>query len=73
MKFIMLINVKMPMIVGILTLISSINTVVLKQEQSFLFQHFSFYEQTKFHAQLSIKKFYDVSAGLDATKITALT
>ena len=52
MKFIMLINVKMPTIVGILTFISMINTTSenLKARKVFIFQHFSFYEQLKFHA-----------------------
>ena len=55
MKFIMLINVKMPIIVGILTFISMINTTSesFKARTIFSFQHFSFYEQLKFHAQLS--------------------
>ena len=51
----MLINVKMPTTVGILTFISMINTTSesLKAKQVFNFQHISFYEQLKFHAQLS--------------------
>ena len=55
MKFIVLINVKMPTIVGILTFISTINTTTesLKTNQVFNFQLISFYEQLKFHAQLS--------------------
>ena len=55
MKFIMLINVKMPTIVGILTFISMINTTSesLKVRKVFIFQHFSFPGQLKFHAQLS--------------------
>ena len=54
-KFILLINVKMPIIVGILTFISMINTTLrdLKQETFFICGYFSFYEQLKFHAQLS--------------------
>ena len=46
MKFIVLINVKMPTIVGILTFISMIDTTSesLKTEK-FIFQHFSFYEE----------------------------
>ena len=53
-KFIMLIKVKMPTIVGVLTVISMINTssTVWKQE-IFIFQNFSIYEQLKFHAKLS--------------------
>ena len=51
----MLINVKMPTIVGILTFISMINTVneSLKARKVITFQLFSFYAQLKFHAQLS--------------------
>ena len=52
MKFIMLINVKMPTIVGILTFIGTSNTTSesLKARKKLFFQHFSFYEQVKFHA-----------------------
>ena len=54
-KFILLINVKMPTIVGILTFISMINTTFerLKVRNFFICQYFSFYEQLKFRAQLS--------------------
>ena len=52
-KFIMLINIKMPTIVGILTFISRINTTSVLANKDFIFQHFSFYEQLKFHAQLN--------------------
>ena len=54
-KFIMLINVKMPTIVGILTFISMINTTSerLQARHFFICQYFSFYEQLKFRAQLS--------------------
>ena len=54
-KFIMLINIKMPTIVGILTFISMINTTPesLKARKVFIFQYFSFHEQLKFHTQLS--------------------
>ena len=54
-KFILLINVKMPTTVGILTLISMINTTSerLKARNFFICRYFSFYEQLKFHAQLS--------------------
>ena len=52
MKFIMLINVKMPTFVGILTFISLINTAseCLKGIKVFIVQDFSFYKQLKFHA-----------------------
>ena len=55
MKFILLINVKMPTSVGILTFISRINTLFecFEAGQILIFQHFSFYEQIKFHAQFS--------------------
>ena len=57
MKFTLLINVKMPTIVGILTIISMINTVTtserLNTRNFFICHYFSFYEQLKFCAQLS--------------------
>ena len=55
MKFILLINVKISKIVGILTFISMINTTSerFKARNFFICQYFSFYEQLKFHAQLS--------------------
>ena len=54
-KFILLINVKMPTIVGILTFISRINYQILRYKPEFStnFDYFSIYEQLKFHAQLS--------------------
>ena len=54
-KFILLINVKMPTIVGILTFISMINTTSerLKARNFFICRYISFYEQLKFLAQLS--------------------
>ena len=44
-----------PTIVGILTFISRINTTSesLKARKISVFQHFSFYDQLKFYAQLS--------------------
>ena len=55
-KFILLINVKMPTIIGILTFISMINTTSerLKARHFFNCQYFSFYEQLKFRAQLEL-------------------
>ena len=55
MKFIMLINVKMPTTVGILTFISRINTTSesFEAEKIIIVPHISFYEQLKFDAQLS--------------------
>ena len=54
-KFIQLINVKIPTIVGILTFSSMINTTSerLKARDFFICQYFSFYDQLKIHAQLS--------------------
>ena len=54
-KFILLINVKMPTIVVILTFISMINTTSerLKVRNFFICRYFSFFEHLKFHAQLS--------------------
>ena len=54
MKFIQLINVKMPTIVGILTFISRIHTISddFMARKALIFQHFS-YEQLKFHVKLS--------------------
>ena len=48
-------NVKMSTIVDILTFINMINTKYenLKATKAFTFQHFSFYEQLKFHFLLS--------------------
>ena len=65
-KFILLINVKMPTVVGILTFISRINDWLLwfKPAISIDFGYFSIYEQLKFHAQLSWEreKFYNLWA-----------
>ena len=54
MKFILLINVKMPTIVGTLTFIGMKNTTPerMRNESSSFFQNFSFYEQLKFYARL---------------------
>ena len=54
-KLRMVVNVKTPTIVGILTFISMINTAIksLKVRKVFIFQRASFYEQSKFRAQLS--------------------
>ena len=54
-EIIVLLNVKMPIIVGILISISMINTTSerLKARNFFICQYFSFYEQLKFRAQLS--------------------
>ena len=54
-KFILLINVKIPTLVGILTFIRRINFSLCysKPEFSTNFDYFCIYEQFKFHAQLS--------------------
>ena len=54
-KFILLINVKMPTIVGILTFISRINYRLwsFKPSISIYLDYFSIYEESKFQAQLS--------------------
>ena len=54
-KFIMLINVKMPTVVGILTFISMINATVerLKARNFLICRYLSLDEQLKFLAQLS--------------------
>ena len=54
-KFVLLMNVKMPIILGILTFFSLINTTSerLKARNFFICRYFSFYEQLNFHAQLS--------------------
>ena len=51
----MLINVKMPTIVGILTFISMINTASesLKGRKVIIYHHSNFDDQLKFHVQLS--------------------
>ena len=57
----MLINVKMA------TFINMVNAQFKgsKARTVFIFQHFSFYEHLKFHAQLirACKKFYNLGAG----------
>ena len=54
MKFIMLINVQMPTVVGILTLISMINTTYESlKSRKVCFSAFKIFEQLKIHAQLS--------------------
>ena len=60
---ILLINVKMPTIVGILTFMSRINTTSerLKARNFFICLYFSFYEQLKFCAQLEYEKSFITS------------
>ena len=67
MKIILLINVKMPTIVGILTFISMINTTSESLEviKLFIFQDFSSCEQLKFHAELSLARKFVITSGPD--------
>ena len=51
-KFFILINVKMPTIVFISMMNTSLDS--LKSRKVFIFQHFYFYEQLKFYALLSL-------------------
>ena len=64
MKLILLINVKMPIIVGILTFISRINIASesFKARKIYTLHYFTFNEQLKYHAQVSIKKFENLWA-----------
>ena len=54
-KFVLLINVKMPTIVDILTFISRITTASdsFQARKILIFQHLRFHKQLNFHAQLS--------------------
>ena len=59
-KLYLLINVKMPTIVGILTFIMINKTSEgLKARKVFIFQHFSFHEQLKFCAH----EFFFITSG----------
>ena len=66
MEFILLINVKMPTIVGILAFISILNTTSerLKTRNFLICLYLNVYEQLKFCAQMSWawKKFYNLGA-----------
>ena len=67
MKFLKLINAKMPTIVGILAFINVINRTSLEFEskKNLYFQHFSFYEvDISCSAKLSMKKFITSEPGL---------
>ena len=57
-KVVMLMNVKMPIIDGMLTFISKVNATSdrLKAITFFICRYFSFYKQLKFRAQLCRKK-----------------
>ena len=65
-KFFLLINVKMPTTVGILTFMSGKNSLLhlSEPEKSWISWYFYTYEHWKFHAQLSWarKKFYNLGA-----------
>ena len=68
MKFFLLINVKMPTIVGILTFMSRKNSLLhlSEPEERWISWYFYTYEHLKFHAQLSWvwKKFYNLGPKL---------
>ena len=83
MKLILLINVKMPAIVGILTFMSRINDwlCIFRPENFIDFGYFYIYEQLEFHALLSWaheksimtltasrKKFYNLGARFSRNK-----
>ena len=75
MKFIMLINVKMPTNIDILPLISRINTTSesLKARKVFNFRHFSFYDSSNFMLcsfELSMK--HVITSGPTTDKIEKL-
>ena len=63
-KFFLLINIKMPTIVGILIFISGTNFMLISalQEKSLKCWYWFFYKQNKFHSQLSWswKRFYNL-------------
>ena len=52
----MLINVRMPTIVGIFTFMNMMNIPSESLKAGFVFQQLSIYEQFKFHTQLSMNK-----------------
>ena len=76
MKFFLLINVKMPTIVGILTFMSGKNSSLglSEPERSQISWYFYTYEHLKFHAQLSWvgKKFYDLGASLGICLVSSV-
>ena len=75
MKFFLLINVKMPTTVGILTILSGKNSILglSEPEKCCISWYFYTYEHLKFHAQLSwaCKKFYNLGASMqDVNDVT---
>ena len=73
MKFFLLINVKMPTTVGILTYMSQKNSILglFEPKKAEIFIDFYTYEHLKFHAQLSwaFKKFYNLGPWLHITDV----
>ena len=59
----MLMYVEMQTIAGILTFISMVNTTSerLKERKGFIFQHFIFFEQFKFHTRVEHVKSFIIS------------
>ena len=76
MKFFLLINVKMPTNVGILTFINGKNSILGLSEPKkiWISWYFHTYEHLKFHAQLSVawKKFYNLGARYDWNDVKML-
>ena len=70
MKFLLLINLKMPTIVGILTFISMKNSILglSEHKKSWISWYVYTYEHLKFHAQL---KFYNLWARLGQLESSA--
>ena len=70
MNFFLLLNVKMPTIVGILTFVSRKNSILglSESDKRWISWYFYTYENLKFHAQLSWawKKFYNLGAWASA-------
>ena len=66
MKFFLLINIKMPTIIGILTFMSRKSSIVglSEPEKCLISWYFHTYKHLKFHAQLiwARKKFYNLEA-----------
>ena len=69
MKFIVIINVKMPTIVDILTFMSMINTT--SERPKAICWKFSFYEQLKFCTQLSMSFFINSGQAWSGSKLFA--
>ena len=68
-KFILLINIKMPTIVGILMFISMINTMSERlQTENFILHYFTFYKQLKEH--IAIRRTFSLVDMITNTKFS---